>query len=239
METIVGKYFFHAFRTTGIFAGIFHKIDFTFGRQTKHFSVCILSGSRTSRSNHIKNGSNQRRTEHPCIFIPFCQGRELAVEQFVADTCQCHTLSGITEYLGRRKHQDIIIRISCHSGRIRRFERMPHIPTEVHAEISQIFHDNHIIPGCQFTDYLQFLLFQTNPCRIIRIRIDNRCYIAFTQETFQFLTQGLSPIMIDIKLFPLHADNAKLGFLNRKSGINEQYLVFPRNTLRTGYERAE
>ena len=93
---------------------------------------------------------------------------------------------------------------------------MPHIPTEIHAEISQIFHDNHIIPGCQFTDYLQLLLFQTNPCRIIRIRIDNRCYIAFTQETFQFLTQGLSTIMIDIKLFPLHADNAKLGFLNRR-----------------------
>ena len=215
METIVGKYFLHAFRTTGIFAGIFHKIDFTFGRQTKHFSVCILSGSRTSRSNHIKNRSNQRRTEHPCIFIPFCQGRELAVEQFVADTCQCHTLSGITEYLGRRKHQDIIIRISCHSGRIRRFERMPHIPPEIHAEISQIFHDNHIIPGCQFTDYLQLLLFQTNPCRIIRIGV------------------------YDSKFFPLHPYNAKLGFLNRKSGINEQYLVFPRNTLRTGYERAE
>ncbi len=239
METMVGKYLLHAFRTTGILAGIFYKIDFTFGGQTKHFSVCILSRSRTSRSNHIKNGSNQCRAEHPCIFIPFRQCRKLAVEQFITDTRQRHALSGIAEYLGRRKHQDIIIRISCHGGRIGRFERMSHIPTEIHAEISQIFHHNHLIPGCQFTDYLQLLLFQADPCRIIRIRIDDRCYIAFAQETFQFLAQGLSPIMIDIKLFPLHADDAKLGFLNRKSGINEQYLVFPRNTLRTGYERTE
>ena len=156
METIVGKYFLHAFRTTAYSRVSSTKLILPSVGQTKHFSVCRPSGSRTSRSNHIKNEMSVGPNTPASLYRSAKAGnwRSNSLSLIHANAIRCPD----NQYLGRRKHQDIIIRISCHSGRIRRFERMPHIPTEVHAEISQYFHDNHIIPGCQFTDYLHLPL---------------------------------------------------------------------------------
>ena len=111
--------------------------------------------------------------------------------------------------------------------RIRRLKRMSQITTEIHAEISQVLHHNHIIFCCQFTDNSQFFLFQTNPCRIIRIGVYDSSNFARAQHAFQFIMQSSPPISINIKFFPLHPYNAKLGFLNRKSGSINNTLFFP------------
>ena len=123
--------------------------------------------------------------------------------------------------------------------RIRRLKRMSQITTEIHAEISQVLHHNHIIFCCQFTDNSQFFLFQTNPCRIIRIGVYDSSNFARAQHAFQFIMQSSPPISINIKFFPLHPYNAKLGFLNRKSGIDKQYFIFSGNALRTSNKRTK
>ena len=116
--------------------------------------------------------------EHAGDLIPFCQSREMTVEQLVTDAAQSHALTGIAEDLRRRKHQDIVVGIFGHCRCIGRLVGMTHVLTEVHAEISLVFHHNDIVLGSQLTDDGQLFLFQAYPCRVIGIAVDNSGYVA-------------------------------------------------------------
>ena len=87
---------------------------------------------------------------------------------------------------------------------------MSHICTEVHAEIRQVFHNNDIVLGCQFADDSQFFIFQTNPCGVVRIGINDSGNIARLQHAFQLFTKGSTSILIDIELHPIGPDDAEL-----------------------------
>ena len=115
---------------------------------------------------------------------------------------------------------------------------MSHIATEVHAEVSQVFHDNDIVLRSEFANDSQFFFFQANPCRIVRIRIYDSSNVTLSQERFQLFTKRLASVMIDIEFFPLCTDDAKLGLLNRETRVDEQDLVLTRCALGTSDERA-
>ena len=111
--------------------------------------------------------------------------------------------------------------------------------TEVHAEISLVFQHNHIVLRSQFSDNLQLTFFQTNPCRIIRVRIYHSGNISLRQETFQFGTQRFTTEIMNVEQLPLNTQNAQLRFLYRETRINEQDLVLSRNSLGTSDKSTE
>ena len=238
VETVVRENLLHLFGTTGILAGIFHEIDFPFGGETEHLGIRILGGCRTSRSNHIEDRRDECLTEHACILVSLGQCREMTFEELVADASQRHSLAGIAEYLRGREHQDIVVGIMRHGRRIRRLERMSHIATEIHTEVSQVLHHDDIVLGGQFANNRQLFFFQANPRRVVRIGIDDSSYIALCQERFELFTKGGSPMLINVEFLPLGTDNAELGLLDRETRVDEEHLVLARCALRTGDERA-
>ena len=113
--------------------------------------------------------------------------------------------AGITENFRSRQHDDVIVGVSGYGRRVGRFEGLSHILAEIHAEVGEIFENDDIVFCCQFADNFQFAFFQTYPCRIIGIGIDNGSDMAFFEKRFQLVPQVVSPEMIDVELFPLHS----------------------------------
>ena len=215
------------------------KIQFSVRGRPQHFGIAILRGGRTTGSYHIQHRSYESLPEHAGVAVTFGQRRIMRVEQFVGHTSHGHPLPGIAEDFGGRQHKNVIVRIAGHRRRIRRLPRLAQVLTEVHTEISHVFQYDNPVTGGQFTDNRQFAVLQTNPRRIVRIGVNDSRDVALFQITLQLLPQRLSPIMVDVELFPLRPDDAQLGFLDGKSRIDKQNLVFSRHALCGNDERPE
>ena len=53
VEAIVGEDTFHLFGTVGILAGVFYKVNLTFGREAQHLGIGILCRGCAARGDHI------------------------------------------------------------------------------------------------------------------------------------------------------------------------------------------
>ena len=85
---------------------------------------------------------------------------------------------------------------------------MPHIATEVHTEVSQIFHHDDIVLCSQSADDSQLLLLKTYPGGIVRVGVYDGSNVSAFKDTLQLVVQRLSTVVIDVKLLPLGTDNA-------------------------------
>ena len=94
--------------------------------------------------------------------------------------------------------------------------------TEVHAEIRQVFKDNNIIFISQFAYDSKFLICQADPCRIVRVRIQNTMNLTCRENTFQFIAKFLATIFINVKSFHRDAEHLILEFMYRKTGVNKE-----------------
>ena len=67
----------------------------------------------------------------------------------------------------------------CNACLIRSFERFAEFFAEIHSEVGEIFDHDRIIFVCHLSDDLQFFVCQAEPGRVVRVRIDHGCDIAF------------------------------------------------------------
>ena len=126
----------------------------------------------------------------------------------------------------------------CHCGGIRWLKRMSHIGAEIHAEIGQIFHHNHIVFCGKFAYNFQLGIFKAYPCRVVGVGVNDSCDITVGQHALQLVAQRLASIVVDVKFNPLRTYHAQLRLLNRKTGVDKQHLVFARSALCASNKRA-
>ena len=127
----------------------------------------------------------------------------MTVEQLVGYTGNTNTFACITECLGTTDEQHVVIGIACHGGLIRRLERYAEVLTEIHGEVSQVFHHNHIILRSQFTDGLQFILIEADPRGIVGVTIYDSADVPFAEVRLQFRTEFVTTEIIYIERFVL------------------------------------
>ena len=116
---------------------------------------------------------------------------------------------------------------------------MSELFAEVHAHVGQILDDDRVVTGGQFADGLQLLLGQADPGRVVGVGVDDGCNVPRFQVTFQFRSEFLGTIFIDVERLTLDSQNLGLLALNGKSRVDEENCILFRIALRADLEEAE
>ena len=121
------------------------------------------------------------------------------MEQHVGNTRHTDAFASIAESLTSADEQDIIIGISGNGYLVRRLKRRAQILAEIHGEICQILHHDHIVLGGQFAYYLQFFFTQADPRWIVGVAIDDGADVALFQIALQLSFQLVAAIVVYVK----------------------------------------
>jgi len=221
MKTILHEHPFHDSGLFSIFLHLLHEIEAAVAGGFEHSCQGILRRMAGSGGEGVKdplgNGIPESSTPEPSLKVGI-----FTAEKGGRNGHHRNTLSGVTENLGSRNEKDVVAGVFGY----RRLPGRPsggiEVPTEVHAEIGQIFHDDHIVFFRKLPDDPEFLFGQANPGRIVRVGIDDGMDIPLLEVTLQFGTQFFSSECKYIETFVFQSGHHHLLFLNRKPGIDEE-----------------
>ena len=87
---------------------------------------------------------------------------------------------------------------------------MGEVATTLHSKIGEVFEHYDVILRSKFADDLQLFFFERDPCRIVRVAIDDSSHIAILQLFLKLSTKRLSAVREDVKLLPFDAEYAEL-----------------------------
>ena len=238
METVTTEYLLQLMGTLAIDADLLAEIVLAIGSSTQHGSHSILGTVAGTATEGIEHAGREDQTKGQTL-VTLCQIVEMTMEQLVRDTGHTNTFASIAEGLGTRNQQDVIIRIATYRGLIRCLERYAQILAEVHGEVRQVFHDDGVILCSQASDGLQFLLVQTNPRRVVGIRIDNGTDVALREIALQLGSELVATIVVNVEGLVLDAHDLQLHLLNGEAWVDEQHGILLLRCLRTGKERGK
>ena len=229
----------HLFRPPAVFHRVGHEIDLSVAGRFVHRREAELYRMAGAGSDHVHDRVGKRVAEKSGSVVAFGQGRVTAVEEFVGNTYDGHSLAGIAEYFRGRQHQHVVVGVTRYGRLERRFERTAQIASEIHREVGQVFEHDRVVLRGQLADNLQFLLFEADPGRIVRVRIDDRRDISLFQKAFQLIAQRCSPIVENVELAVFDTQYFQLRFLDRESRVDEQHGILTGRALARDDERAE
>ena len=142
--------------------------------------------------------------------VPLGERRETAVEQPVGDAYERDALPGVGEDLGGREQEQVVVCVAGHGAHERRFVGVAQVVAAVHGEVGEVFHHDDVVPGGQFADDGQLLLFERDPGRVVGVAVHDGRHVAVFQLLFQLGPECLAAVGEDVELLPLDAEYPEL-----------------------------
>ena len=154
---------------------------------TQHGCHGVLRRMTCSRREGIEHTGGENQSEWQSL-VASRQVVVMTMEQLVTDASHSDALSSITECLGTTDEDDVVVRVVSHRWLIRRFESLAEILTEIHGKVGEVLHHNRVVLRCQTANGAQLLLVQANPCRVVRIAVENGTDVSLREVAFQLRT---------------------------------------------------
>ena len=161
------------------------------------------------------------------------------MEQLVRNHHHAEPLTRVAERLGTGDKQQVVVRIVGHRSLIGRYARLGDVLAEVHAEVGEVFHHDDVVFVGEVADDFQFVFREANPRRVVRVGVEDARDIAFREVFFQFLTQLVAAVVVNVERFVRDLQHVVLLTVYGKARIDEQRRVLAGLGAADGQESRE
>ena len=238
VETVVEEQLLGAVCPVTVVAAVLHEIDFPLYGAAEHGCVGVL---------HRMGHARRCAVEHT-INICVAEGGHLVefLEELVASvghgrrhTHHGDALSGVTEDFRTGDEQHEAVGIFGYGRDERLTVRYAETPSEVHAHIGQILHDDDVVLLGHACQDLQLGFGEVGPRRIVGVAVHYCCDASVGKEFLEGVLQSFTAAVVDVERPGLIAEEFHLIVLRGEAGIEKEYRILAGKTLTHKQEHGE
>ena len=186
----------------------------------------------------IESAKDEGATEL-CLAVVAGQVWTLHVEQLRRADHHGDTLTGIAETLRAGNHDDVEIGVLGYSGLERSLTGNAVVLAEVHKEVGGVLHNNDTVFVGHLADNLQLVVGEAEPCGVIGATENHAGHVAILEFLFQFSTQSITTVFIDVESLHRDAEYAALLLLHGEAGVDKKHLGLLGIVTGEGKERSK